>query len=293
MDLSIIVVSYKCKEKLRITLDAVLASTVNFDYEVIVVDNGSDDGTVEMLGAEYVQKGIVFIKNTNEGFAKGNNRGLAVSKGEYKLLLNPDTQVSPETLQVMMDFMKSRPDVGIGTCKLVKADGTLDLACRRSLPNPWNALMRVTGLSFLLPNSKAIAGYNLTHISVDEEIEVGSCVGAFMFVSPECFKKIGPLDEQFFMYGEDIDWCKSAQEQGFKVWYYPKTVTIHFKGQTSRKNTKQALYEFHNAMWKYYKKHLVRGYPAPLNWLVYVGIWARYVLQLIKNSFRKEAYVSK
>jgi GT2 family glycosyltransferase len=278
----------------------VLASQVNFDYEIVVVDNDSQDGTVEMLQQDYVGKKavpITLITNTNEGFAKGNNRGLKASVGDYKLLLNPDTKVAPDTLQIMMDFMESSRakdlHIGIATCKLVKGDGKLDLACRRSLPDPWNGFMRVSGLSFLFPKSKSIAAYNLTHASVDEELEIGSCVGAFMLISPACFSAVGLLDEQFWMYGEDIDYCKSAQEKGFKVWYYPKTTTLHLKGQSSRKNSKQALYEFHNVMWKYYRKHLYAKYPFLLNWLVYVGIWCRYVLQLAKNLFRKEALVSK
>lgn len=298
MDVSIILVPYKCKEVFRVALDAVCASRVNFEYEVIVVDNDSQDGTVEMVESEYLTRPelagkLVLIKNTNEGFAKGNNRGLKVSKGAYKLLLNPDTKVAPETLQVMLDFMKSRPDVGISTCKLVKGDGTLDAAARRSLPDPWNALMRVTGLSFLLPKSQLVAGYNLSHTDPDQEMEIGACVGAFMFVSPACYQKIGLLDERFFMYGEDLDWCKQAHDAGFKVWYYPKTTTMHYKGSSSKKNSKKALYEFHNTMWQYYQKHLARTYPFLLNWLVYIGIWARYVLQLTKNAFRKQAIVSK
>jgi GT2 family glycosyltransferase len=298
MDLSIIIVPYKCKDVFKVALDAVFASKTNFDYEVIVVDNDSQDGTVEMVQQDYLSKPdiaakLTLITNTNEGFARGNNRGLKVSKGAYKLLLNPDTKVAPDTLQIMMDFMKSRPDVGMSTCKLVKGDGNLDAACRRSLPDPWNGFMRVTGLSFLFPKSKLAAGYNLSHADPDTEMEIGACVGAFMFVSPSCYEKIGMLDEQFFMYGEDLDWCKRAHDAGFKVWYYPKTTTMHYKGSSSKKNSKKALYEFHNTMWQYYRKHLAGGYSKPLNWLVCVGIWSRYVLQLTKNAFRKQAIVSK
>jgi GT2 family glycosyltransferase len=193
----------------------------------------------------------------------------------------------------MMDFMQSRPDVGIATCRLIKGDGTLDAASRRSLPDPWNGLMRVTGLSFLFPKSKMVAGYNLSHAPEDKEMEIGACVGAFMFVSPACFEKIGLLDEDFFMYGEDLDWCKRAHDAGFKVWYYPQTITVHFKGVSSRRAPWRMLYYFHQTMWVYYRKHLKSRYPFFLNWLVYVGIWARYVLQCTKNLLRKQAYVSK
>ena len=298
MKLSIIIVPYKCKDKLRVTLDAVYTSEVAFPYEVIIVDNDSQDGTVEMVEDEYLTQQEIgakttLIKNTNEGFAKGNNRGLKVSKGEYKLLLNPDTKVSPETLQVMVDFMESKPEVGMSTCKLIKGDGALDAACRRSLPDPWNGLMRVTGLSLLLPKSKLVSGYNLSHVDIDQEIEIGACVGAFTLVSPACYEKVGMLDEEFFMYGEDLDWYKRAHDAGFKIWYYPKTVTIHYKGMSTRKAPTRMLYYFHQTMWLYYRKHLKSHYPFLLNWLVYVGIWSRYVLQLTKNLFRKEAIVSK
>ena len=296
MDLSIIIVSYKCKEKLQVTLDAVFASRVDFDYEVLVVDNGSEDGTAEMIEEGY-QNRLILIKNTNEGFSKANNRGLKVSEGAYKLLLNPDTKVSTDTLQVMMDFMKSDHSasqrIGIGTCKLVKEDGSIDPACVRGLPNPANTLLRFTGLSLLFPKSKFTTGYNLTALNFDEEIELGSCSGAFMFISPECFAKVGLLDEQFFMYGEDIDYCKRALDSGFKVWYYPKTSTVHYKGQSSRKNVSKTLYEFHKVMWLYYRKHLMSQYPFFFSWIVYIGIWSRYLLQLSKNVIRKEVYVSK
>lgn len=291
MELSIIIVSYKCKDQLRVTLGAVFASQVDFDYEVVVVDNDSGDGTVDMVKADFPK--VILIENVNEGFSKGNNRGLKIAKGRYKLLLNPDTKVSVETFQVMRDFLASRKDVGIATCKLVKADGSLDPACMRGLPDPWNGLMKTLGISKLFPNLKITSGYNLTTKDINQETELGACSGAFMFVSPECYEKITFLDEEFFMYGEDIDYCKRAKDTGFKVWYYPKTTTIHFKGQTSRKNVGKALYEFHRAMWLYYRKHLAKKYPIILNYLVYVGIWSKYLLELFRNSLRSEKYVSK
>ncbi len=298
MDLSIVIVSYKCKEKLRVTLDAVYASVTNASYEVILLDNDSGDGTAEMVSGEYLNKPDIaakttFIQNSNEGFGKANNRGIAQASGEYVLLLNPDTKLSPETLQVMLDFMKSRPDVGISTCKLVKGNGELDWACRRSFPDPWVSFFRLSGLSKLFPNSKTLAAYNLTYKSVDEETEVDSCVGAFMFISPACMKAIQGFDTDYYMYGEDLDMCFRAKQAGFKVWYYPKTTTIHYKGQSSRKAPKRALYAFHDAMWIFYRKHLQQKYPAPFNWLVYVGIWGRYYVKLIQNMLRKEAIVSK
>ncbi len=298
MKLSVIVVPYKATEKLDITLEALYASHVTFDYEVIIVDNLPPSGTEELVRTKYLSRPEIankttYIPNTdNVGFPKANNQGLKISKGEYKLLLNPDTKVSPDTLQVMMDFMESRSDVGISTCKLVKASGELDLACRRSFPDPWVSFFRLSGLSKLFPNSKTLAKYNMTYKSVDEETEIDAGSGAFFFVNPVCYEKIGLLDEDFYMYGEDLDWCFRAKEAGFKVWYYPKTTTIHYKGQSSRQNP-FALYAFHDAMWIFYKKHLKHKYPLPFAWLVWVGIFGRYALKWTINLFKKEKIVSQ
>ena len=298
MDVSIIIVAFRDKDKLRTTLKAVYASATHYQYEVIVIDNDSADGTSDMVRQEFLSQPeiaakTVFYENTNEGFGKGNNRGIKMAKGEYVLLLNPDTKVEPDTLQIMMGFVKSHPEVGIATSKLVKANGELDWACRRSFPDPAVAFYRLSGLSKIFKKSKKFAAYNLTHKSVDEETEIDSCCGAFMLISPQCLQTIRGFDEDFYMYGEDIDMCYRAQQAGFKIWYYPKATTIHYKGQSSRKAPKLALYAFHDAMWIFYKKHLYRKYNKVFSALVYVGIWGRYYQKLLFNAFRREKFVSR
>ncbi len=298
MDLSIIFVNYKDKQHLLDALEAVYASKVNFSYEAIVVDNDSQDDSLDAIKARFFSDpakaaATKLVPNINNGFVGGNNLGISLASGEYTLLLNCDTKLSSETLQVMMDFMKSRPDVGISTCKLVKGNGELDLACRRSFPDPWVSFFRLSGLSKLFPNSKTLAAYNMTYKSVDEETEVDACVGAFMFISPACLKVVKGFDTDYYMYGEDLDLCYRAKQAGFKVWYYPKTTTLHYKGQSSRKAPKRALYAFHDAMWIFYRKHLYKKYPRPFSWLVYCGIWGRYYGKLIQNMLRSEAIVSK
>jgi len=299
MDLSIIIVSYKCKDKLRTTLKAVYASQTKFSWEVIIIDNNSQDGTVEMMQQEFLTRPqftgqTTFVANRqNVGFPKGNNQGIALAKGKYTLFLNPDTAVAPETLQIMMDFMKSRPQVGIATCKLVKANGELDLACRRSFPDPAVAFYRLSGLSKIFKKSKKFAAYNLTHKDVNEQTEIDSCSGAFVFMSSECRNAVKGMDEDYFMYGEDVDLCYRAKQAGFKIWYYPKTTTVHYRGQSSRKAPQRALYAFHDAMWIFYKKHLYHKYNRLFSALVYVGIWARYYQKLLFNVFRREKFVSR
>jgi GT2 family glycosyltransferase len=298
MKLSVIIVSYKCKDVLDVTLEAVYASNVNFDYEVIILDNDSNDGTVEMVKEKYLSQPEIaartqFIENrANLGFPKANNIGMKKAKGEYILLLNPDTKVDVDNFQVMMDFMESRPDVGIATCKLMLASGGIDPASRRSEPEPKIAFYRLSGLQYLFP--KKFGAYNVLNSNLDEESELDACVGAYMFMSRACYEKTGGFDERFYMYGEDLDLCKQARELGFKVWYYPKTTCLHFKGQSSKRAPQLALYAFHEAMWIYYDKHYRKKYNFLMDALVYIGVWGRYYWKSFRNLLRpkNERYVS-
>lgn len=291
MDLSIIILAYKSKTDLQVLLPSIFASLSKYTYEVIVVDNGSKDGTVEWFhnqisNFQRPNSNFKIIENTkNLGFAAGNNIGIRAAQGRYILLLNPDTKIAPDTLQVMLDFMQARPDVGIAGCKLIKPDGTLDLACRRSFPNPWNSFLRLSGISN--------RSYNLMDYDENLEMEVDSVVGAFLLIRKSLIDRIGLLDERFFMYGEDLDWCWRCKEAGFKVWYYPKTTVIHRKGSSSRKSPFRMLKAFHDSMWIFYKKHQAGRYPAIFNWLVFLGIYARLAVLSFVNLFKADRRVSK
>ncbi len=286
VDLSIITVSYKSKEHLAVLLPSIFQSTKKYSYEVIVVDNDSQDGTAEAVNSLLSAiPNLKLIKNRNTGFASGNNIGIKQSSGKYVLLLNPDTKVEPDTFEVMLDFMESRPDVGISGCKLIKGDGKLDLACRRRFPNPWNSFKRL----FLRDNQD----YNYTDIDENQSMEVDSVVGAFLLIRRSVMEKIGPLDEKFFMYGEDLDWCWRCKEVGYKVWYYPKTSVTHYKGSSSRKEPFVTLKVFHNSMWIFYKKHYYKKYPFLLNWLVYCGIYFRLSVLVFVNLFKADPRVGE
>lgn len=280
-------------------LNAVFASKVDFDYEVILLDNDSGDGTVEMVREEFLSRPEIAKKLTliaepvNHGFGIGNNMGIKRAKGEYILLLNSDAIVEPNVLQEMVDFMKSRSDVGIATCKLMKPNGDLDWACRRSEPDPWVSFFKLFGFQKLFPNSKMFARYNLLNKSIDEETEIDLCVGAFMIISPACLSVIKGFDEQFFMYGEDVDLCKRARDAGFKIWYYPKVTTLHHKGQSTKKTPERMIRAFYDTMWQYYKKHYITKYPTPFNWLVWVGTRLLLYKKLFVNYFKAEKVVSK
>jgi GT2 family glycosyltransferase len=298
MNLSIIIVPFNSPKDMDVTLEAVYASRVSFDYEVIIIDNGSkiETQTRDLIREKFLSDPAIaqkttYVENENEGFPGGNNRGMKLAKGEYILLLNPDTKLDPGNLQVMMEFLQTRPDVGIATCKLVKANGDLDWACRRSEPNPWRSFARLFGLQKLFP--KTFGSYNVMNKDVNEETEVDACVGAYMFFHRRIYELTKGFDEDFFMYGEDLDLCKRVREAGFKVWYYPKTSCYHFKGQSSRKASKQSLKAFHDAMWIYYKKHYAKKYGVLFSGLVYVGVKLQHGYKSLLNAFRSEKIVSK
>lgn len=291
IDLSIIVVPYKNPEKVRVTLNSIYKSKTDFAYEVICVDSGSGDNTPDMIAGEFPQ--TILIRNSNEGFAKSNNRGMWQARGRYILLLNPDTELMPDALQATFDAMQQRKDVGALSCKLVKGDGKLDLACRRSFPNFWGALSRFLHLSLFFPRSKFFSKYNLTYLPEDQEAYVDAISGAFFLTRREVIDQVGMFDEAFFMYNEDFDWCYRIKQAGWKILYYPKVVCIHYKGSSSRKAPYRSLRAFADSIWIWYKKHYAPKYPFFVNWLVFAGIWVRFGVLVIINYFRKNPYVSR
>jgi GT2 family glycosyltransferase len=294
--LSIIIVSYKCQPQLEVTLDAVFASQTQYSYEVILLDNGSHDGTVEFVRERYLSKPdiaakLTLIENENVGFPKANNQGMRLAQGEYMLLLNPDTKLAPENLQVMLEFMHSRPDIGMSTCKLVKGNGELDWACRRKEPNLVRSFFRLFGLQALFP--KWFGSYNMLTSDINASIEVDACVGAYMLFPRSVFERTGGFDERFFMYGEDLDLCRQVRDLGLKVWYHPATMCWHFKGQSSKKRATKSLYAFYYAMWLYYRKHYAAEYWHLTDPLVLLGVCLLFSYKWFLNLFRKQAIVSQ
>ena len=270
---------------------SVFASQTRFSFDAWVVDNASSDGSAEMVKGEYGQVKLI-ENNENVGFAKANNQAIKQSAGRYILLLNSDAEVMADTFDKMLSYMDNNPMVGVSGCRVLKPDGTLDMACRRSFPNPANAFFRFIGFSLLFPKSK-LASYNLTYLPEDQITEVDSVMGAFLLIRRDLVARIGLLDEDFFMYGEDLDWCFRVKAAGYKVMYVPTTKVIHHKGSSSRKMPEKALYEFHRAMQLFYNKHYRARYNFLVNWLVSAGIWGRYAAKVLANNLRREKYVSK
>ncbi|MUG47210.1 glycosyltransferase family 2 protein [Paenibacillus woosongensis] len=285
MDLSIIIVSYNT---CRLTLDclqSVFDSRTAYQYEVFVVDNASSDDSVEAISREFPQ--VILIANEeNTGFAKANNQAMEIANGRYVLLLNSDTIIQPETLQTMISLMDERSDLGAAGCKIILPDGSLDKACRRGFPTPSASFYYAFGFSRLFPNTPRFNQYQLGYLDPDEAYPVDCLMGAFMLVRREVIQQIGGLDETFFMYGEDVDWCYRIKEAGWGIQYEPATYIVHYKGASSRRKPFKIIYEFHRAMWVFHRKHYKRHYSWLTNAIIYLGIAVKFMLSLASNKLK-------
>jgi hypothetical protein len=281
IELGVVIVSFNTCALLRSCLQAVFASQGPLSFRVCVVDNASDDGSADMVQAEFPQ--VHLIRNEeNVGYPRANNQGLrafgfgrdvlATDRPEFGLLLNPDTEVPTNALWDMMAFMRADPTIGMAGPKLVRPDGSLDLACRRSFPSPEVSLYRLSGLSRLFPSSPRFGRYNMTYRDPDLIIEVDSVVGAFMMVRGAAIAQVGLLDEQFFMYGEDLDWAFRFKEAGWRVFYNPAVTVLHVKRAAS-KHSRRAQIEFFRAMDIFYRKHYAADTPRWLHVFI-VGLIA-------------------
>jgi GT2 family glycosyltransferase len=237
--LSILIVNYNAGRLLKDCIKSIYRETLTIPFDIWVVDNNSQDNSITII-KQYYPKVNVIENRTNIGFAKANNMALSKSKTDYWLLLNPDTVVRDNAIEKVVKFMDRNPEVGIVGCRVLNEDGTLQFACRRSIPTPRVAFFRLSGLSRLFPNSKITAKYNLTYLDPNETNEVDAVSGAFLMIRREVVDNIGMLDERFFMYGEELDWCLRTKKAGWTVMYYPDAEIIHYKGECSKSNSRKA-----------------------------------------------------
>ncbi len=254
-EISIVIVSYNVRDLLENCLHSVESALDGLRGEVFVVDNDSDDGSVDMVRQRF--PGVKLIDSgENLGFARGNNLALREARGEYLLLLNPDTLVQEDTLHTMLRFFRENEDVGMASCKIIKPDGLIEPACRRSFPSPWVSFTKLAGLSTLFPRSPLFARYNLMYLNEDESYEVDAISGSFMMLRSEVYDAIGGLDESYFMYGEDLDWCFRTQKAGWKLFYVHSTKIIHYGGESTKRSSIDATAEFYKAMQVFASKNL-------------------------------------
>lgn len=281
LDLAIVIVNYNTCNLLRDCLVSIYNSQGSLDFDVVVVDNASSDGSVAMVKQEFPQARVI-ASQVNGGFAYANNLGLRQIGFDtpaafqpviprYILLLNPDTVLTDTALVAMVAFMDQHPEIGAAGPKLLRPDGSLDLACRRAFPTPEVSLYRMVGLSRLFPRSRVFGRYNMTFADPDQLTEVDAIVGAFMMVRREAVVQAGLLDETYFMYGEDLDWAYRIKACGWKIYYNPEVTVLHIKRAASRRSPK-AQVEFYRAMDIFYHKFYAGSTPFWLHGLVVTGI---------------------
>lgn len=258
MDLSVIIVNYNVRQFLENALVSVQRALRELESEIFVVDNASGDGSADMVRGRFPDVRVI-LNSTNLGFSKANNQALRLAKGKFILLINPDTIVQEDTLRVMLDFFAAHGDAGLAGCKILNPDGSFQLPCRRSFPSPWVAFTKIMGLSVLFPRSRIFGRYNLTYLDPDQTYPVDAISGSFMMLRRDVYDRIGGLDESFFMYGEDLDWCFRVRQAGYAVYYVHSTAIIHFKGESTRRSDIDELEHFYGAMELFVEKHFNRS----------------------------------
>ncbi len=269
--LSIVIVNYNVKSSLKKCLESIFKCEKDTELEVTVVDNNSKDKSQEMLKRDFPQVKLIENKR-NLGFSAGCNQGIRESRGRYILLLNPDTQFTPGGFKKMMDFMSSKPQAGICGPKMADGEGNLQFSCR-SFPSYLTAISsRQSILNRIFPENFLSQKYLLKNRDHSQVAEVDWVSGSCLLVKREMFKKVGLLDERFYMYVEDVDLCYRAKMAGFSVFYFPQVVVIHHVGKSTQKRKLRMLVEHHRSMYHFYNKHhtpnlLVRMTVFSLVWI--------------------------
>jgi N-acetylglucosaminyl-diphospho-decaprenol L-rhamnosyltransferase len=278
--LDVVVVSYRTRELLRACLRS-LERRTQANQRVVVVDNASGDGSVELVAAEFPDVDLVAAPR-NLGFAAAANTGIARGHAPYVLVLNPDTEVPPETLDTLLALMEQQPDVGICGCKLVRPDGRLDHAARRSFPTIAGALGHFTGVGRTRRAPRTLAQYRAPDVDAGP---VDAVNGAFMLIRRVALEQVGAFDERYWMYMEDLDLCFRFAEAGWVTWYEPSVSALHVKAAASGHHRSPRLtLAFHSGMARFYRTHVAPRRNPLVNAVVYGGIATKLAVSLVRNT---------
>ena len=285
MKLSIVIVNYNVKHFLEQCLLSVEKAIHGISTEVFVVDNVSVDGSVEMVRNKFPWVQLV-VNQENVGFSKANNQAIRLSKGEYVLLLNPDTLVEEDTFEKCIEWMDAHTDGGGLGVKMVDGKGVFLPESKRGIPYPMTSFYKISGIYRLFQKSKKFNHYYLGHLNSEENHEVEILSGAFMFMRKKVLDEIGYLDEDFFMYGEDIDLSWRIIKGGYKNYYLSDTRIIHYKGESTKKGSLNYVYVFYQAMVIFANKHFSGSHASGYQSLIRIAIWMRASLSFGKRIFK-------
>ncbi len=286
MKLSVIIVNYNVEYFLEQCLYSVKRALKKIDGEMIVVDNNSTDRSNLMVKKKFPEVKLIENKE-NLGFSRANNQGIKIAKGEYVLLLNPDTVVEDDTFEKVVEFMDSHPDAGALGVKMVDGAGNFLPESKRGLPTPLTAFYKMFGLSSLFPKSRRFSKYHLGYLDENEIHEVEILAGAFMLLRKKVLDEIGLLDETFFMYGEDIDLSYRIIKAGYKNYYFPKTRIIHYKGESTKKSSVNYVLVFYNAMVIFARKHFTGNRARALAQLINIAIYFRALVAILSRLWNR------
>ncbi len=282
-ELSIVILNYNVKELLLNCLESIYENKGNSSWQVIVVDNASEDGSVEKVEEIYRNKIEIIRNKSNLGFAGGNNSAISLIKAPVVLFLNPDTIIVGDVVQKCLEKLNSDPDLGAITCRVELPDGSLDYSCHRGFPTPWNSFAYFSGLAKLFPKSSFFAGYSASYLDIHRAHEIDCLTGAFLMVRRIAAEQIGFWDKDYFWNGEDIEFCFSLKEKGWKIYFYPGVKIIHYKGSSSglwssaaakvdKEKKLKAITHGTSAMKIFYMKHFYKEYPPLVRDLILGGI---------------------
>lgn len=283
MKLSVVIVNYNVKYYLEQCLLSVERALMGMQGEVFVVDNNSSDGSIEYLRNKFPW--VYYIENDcNLGFSKANNIAIRKSRGEYVMLLNPDTIVGEDTLRECVAFMDAHPKAGAAGVRMLRSDGSFALESRRGVPTPWTSFCKMSGLCNLFPKSTIFGRYYMQYLPLDKAVEIDILSGACMTLRRSALDKCGLLDETFFMYGEDIDLSYRILNAGYKNYFVPTSI-LHYKGESTQKTSYRYAIVFHNAMLIFFKKHF--SYNFLLLIFVSFAIYLKALMTYIKMQVLK------
>ena len=286
MNLTIVIVNYNVRYFLEQCLLSVEKAIAGIDAEVFVVDNNSVDGSVAMVCNRFSWVKCIANKE-NVGFSKANNQAMRLAAGDYVLLLNPDTVVEEDTFRKVIAFMDEHPDAGGLGVKMVDGKGVFLPESKRGLPSPETSFYKIFGISRLFPRSGRFNRYHLGHLNNDEVHEIEVLSGAFMLMRKSALDKVGLLDEEFFMYGEDVDLSWRIIQGGWKNYYYPGTRIIHYKGESTKKGSLNYVFVFYNAMAIFARKHFSQKHATTYSAIIRIAIWTRAFFAILSRFAKR------
>jgi N-acetylglucosaminyl-diphospho-decaprenol L-rhamnosyltransferase len=287
---AVLIVNYNTSAVLERCL-RILQPGLGLGLEVVVVDNASGDGSVDMVRRDFTPVGIVEA-GANIGFGRGMNLAAGHTQRDFLLILNPDCFIEPDSIARLAASLESNPRLGFVGPRIDLESGRPDHACLRADPDPLGALLYFSRLPRLL-RRPSLNRYSLAHADYDAEQELQAGTAACLMIRGADFRAVDGFDEAFFMYGEDLDLCRRLRDTGHPGRYIPGARALHLKGEASRKQSRRMLLEFHRAMWTYYRKHEQARHKAPVNWAVVAGIGVLGGARLALNAARKEKLVSR